>query len=117
MKNATEHEHDQKEHSEQNDGCCSCRYKSKPRSGELQDQLQKRLNRIVGQVNGVKNMIDENRYCGDVIIQLSAIESALKSVERMVLQNHLETCVVDEIRAGNDEIVDEAMDLIKRVAR
>ena len=96
---------------------CSCRYKSKPRSEELQEQLHKRLNRIVGQVNGVKNMIDENRYCGDVIVQLSAIESALKSVERIVLKNHLETCVVDEIRAGNDEIVDEAMDLIKRVAR
>lgn len=96
---------------------CRCRYKSTPRSSELQAQLQKRLNRIVGQVNGVKNMIEDNRYCGDVIIQLSAIESALKSVERIVLQNHLETCVIDEIRAGNDEIVDEAMELIKRVAR
>ena len=96
---------------------CTCHYKSKPRSDELKRDLTARLNRISGQVEGVKNMIDDNRYCGDVLIQLSAIDSALRSVERIVLQNHLETCVVDEIRAGNDEIVDEAMDLIKRVSR
>ena len=96
---------------------CSCRFKDKPRSEELQANLKARLNRIAGQVNGVKNMIDDNRYCGDILVQLSAIESALKSVERLVLQNHLETCVVDEIRSGNDDIVQEAMDLIKRVTR
>ena len=62
-------------------------------------------------------MIEDNRYCGDVLVQLAATVSALKSVERIVLQNHLETCVVDEIRAGNDEIVDEAMELIKRISR
>ena len=62
-------------------------------------------------------MIEDNRYCGDVLIQLAAADSAVKSVERLVLQNHLKTCVVDEIRNGNDEIVDEAMDLIKRISK
>lgn len=96
---------------------CACHYKNKPRSAQLQAQLTSRLNRIAGQVGGVSKMIEDNRYCGDVLIQLSAINGALRSVEQMVLQNHLETCVVDEIRAGNDEVVSEAMELIKRVYR
>ena len=98
-------------------GGCACHYKSKPRSEQLQAQLISRLNRIAGQVGGVSKMIEDNRYCGDVLIQLSAINGALRSVEQMVLENHLETCVADELRAGNDEIVSEAMELIKRVYR
>jgi DNA-binding FrmR family transcriptional regulator len=83
----------------------------------MQADLQKRLNRAIGQLNGIKQMIDDNRYCGDVLVQLSATRSAIQSIERIVLQNHLETCVVEEIRAGNDEIVEEAMELIKRVSK
>ncbi|MDO4399858.1 MAG: metal-sensing transcriptional repressor [Coriobacteriia bacterium] len=98
--------------------CPHCaKQKNTPRSDEMQADLQKRLNRAIGQLNGIKQMIDGNRYCGDVLIQLSATRSAIQSIERIVLQNHLETCVVEEIRAGNDEIVDEAMDLIRRVAK
>ena len=96
---------------------CPCRHKSTPRSMELQADMQKRLNRAIGQLTGVKAMIEDNRYCGDVLIQLAAADSAVKSVERLVLQNHLKTCVVEEIRNGNDEIVDEAMDLIKRISK
>ncbi len=98
--------------------CPHCaKQKNTPRSIDMQKDLQKRLNRAMGQLNGVKSMIDENRYCGDVLVQLSAASSAIRSIERIVLQNHLETCVVEEIRSGNDEIIDEAMDLIKRVSR
>lgn len=97
--------------------CCHGRHKASPRSQELQDSIIKRLNRAIGQLNGVKAMIEDNRYCGDVLIQLAAAGSAVKSVERLVLQNHLKTCVADEIRNGNDEIVDEAMDLIKRISK
>lgn len=96
---------------------CGCRHKHTPRSDEMQQDINKRLNRAIGQLNGVKAMIDDNRYCGDVLIQLSAARSAIQSIERIVLQNHLETCVVEQIREGNDEIIDEAMDLIKRVAK
>lgn len=98
--------------------CPHCaKRKNTPRTDEMQADLQKRLNRAIGQLNGIKAMIDDNRYCGDVLVQLSATRSAIQSIERIVLQNHLETCVVEEIRAGNDEIVQEAMDLIKRVAK
>ena len=102
----------------ENKSCPHCvKHKNTPRSEEMQADLQKRLNRAIGQLNGIKQMIDDNRYCGDVLVHLSATRSAIHSIERIVLQNHLETCVVEEIRAGNDEIVQEAMDLIKRVAK
>ena len=67
-------------------------------------------------LGGVKAMIDDNRYCGDVLIQLAAIDAAVKSVSRLVLQNHLETCVVEQIQRGNTEVVDEVMALFKRLS-
>lgn len=94
-----------------------CRYKDAERGREFQDELQKRLNRAIGQLNGVKNMIDDNRYCGDVLIQLSAAESAIHTVAEMLLQDHLETCVTDRVRQGDDQVIDEAMQLIKRFVR
>lgn len=96
--------------------CCGARRKATPRSVELQADVQKRLNRIIGQLGGVKAMIDDNRYCGDVLIQLAAVDAAIKSVSRLVLQNHLETCVVEQIQQGNTEIVDEVMGLFKRLS-
>ena len=96
---------------------CCCHHKATPRSQQMQDDLQKRLNRVIGQLNGVKAMIDDNRYCGDVLVQLSAAESAVHSISAILLQNHLETCVVEQIEQGNTQIIDEAMQLIKRFAR
>ena len=96
---------------------CCCHHKAPPRSQQMQDDLQKRLNRVIGQLNGVKAMIDDNRYCGDVLVQLSAAESAVHSISAILLQNHLETCVVEQIEQGNIQIIDEAMQLIKKFAR
>lgn len=93
---------------------CCAKHKNTPRSAELQADVTKRLNRAIGQLNAVKNMIEDNRYCGDVLTQLAAAESAVRRVSEMVLQEHMETCVVEEIRNGNDEVVDEAMALIRR---
>lgn len=96
---------------------CACRRKETPRSEELQADLQKRLNRVIGQLGGVKAMIDDNRYCGDVLTQLAAAESAVHSISALMLQNHLETCVVEQIRRGNVEVVDEVMQLMKKFSR
>ena len=85
---------------------CPCRHKSTPRSMELQADMQKRLNRAIGQLTGVKAMIEDNRYCGDVLTQLAAAESAVRRVSEMVLAEHMRTCVVEEGRAGNDEVID-----------
>ncbi len=93
---------------------CSCRHKATPRGDEFQEGLQKRLNRAIGQLGGVKAMIDDNRYCGDVLLQLAAAEKAIHRVSELVLENHLHTCVVEQVRQGNEEVVDEAMDLIRK---
>lgn len=98
-------------------GKCCCHYKETERTEKLQADVKKRLNRAIGQLNGVKNMIDNNRYCGDVLTQLAAAESAVHSAAEMILRDHLETCVKDRIRQGDDEIIEEAMRLIKKFAR
>lgn len=96
---------------------CPCRHKSTPRSMELQADMQKRLNRAIGQLTGVKAMIEDNRYCGDVLTQLAAAESAVRRVSEMVLAEHMRTCVVEEVRVGNDEVIDEVMALMRRFSK
>ncbi len=70
---------------------------------------------MIGQLNGISKMLDENRYCGDILMQVAAVESALQAFGYMVLQDHLETCVVEEVQKGNTQVVDEAMELIKKL--
>lgn len=94
--------------------CCS-HHKNIPRSESSNRQLQNRLNRMIGQLNGIKKMLDDNRYCGDILTQIAAVESALQSFGYIILQDHMETCVVEEIKNGNLQIVDEAVDLIKKL--
>lgn len=95
--------------------CENCRHKAKPRSAEEEKQLQNRLNRIIGQLNGIKKMLEDNRYCGDILTQVAAAESALQAFGYLVLQSHMETCVTDEILSGNNEIMEEALALIKKL--
>ena len=95
--------------------CNCCRTKHTPRSSEQQRQLQNRLSRMTGQLNGISRMLEENRYCGDILTQVAAVESALQSFGYMILKEHMETCVVEEIRKGNVVIVDEAVELMKKL--
>lgn len=95
-------------------GAC-CRHKHTPRDERARRLLQNRLNRIIGQLNGIKSMVEDNRYCGDILNQVAAVESALQSFGYTVLQDHMETCVVEEILKGNPQVVDEAVDLIKKL--
>ena len=93
---------------------CACRHKATPRDDEFQANLQRRLNRAIGQLGGVKSMLDDNRYCGDVLVQLAAAEKAVHRVSELVLENHLHTCVVERVREGDEAVIDEAMDLIRK---
>lgn len=95
------------------ENCPHC--KKDPRSQELIENLQKRLNRISGQINGVSKMINENRYCGDVLIQIAAIESALKEVGYIVLKDHLFTCVSSDIKNDDFSSLEEAIEITKRL--
>lgn len=70
---------------------------------------------MIGQLGGISKMLEENRYCGDVLTQVAAVESALQSFGYLVLKEHMETCVVEHIQAGNTQIVDEAVELIKKL--
>ncbi len=90
--------------------------KHTPRSDELKADVSKRINRVMGQLGGIKQMVDDDRYCVEVLTQLAAVEKAVAAISREVLQDHLETCVVEQVRAGNTEVIAEVMDLLKRYA-
>ena len=94
---------------------CACHHKSTPRSGQELRLLKNRLSRMAGQLSGIGKMLDDNRYCGDILTQIAAVESALQSFGYLILQDHMETCVVEEIRRGNTGIVDEAVELVKKL--
>jgi len=70
---------------------------------DTKDALAKRLRRIEGQVRGLQKMVDEERYCADVLVQIASVQEALRGVGRMLLQNHLTHCATDAIRSGNPE--------------
>ncbi len=75
----------------------------------------KRLNRVGGQVDGVKKMIEDGRYCPDIMIQIKAIRSALKSVEANILERHLASCVTDAIKSGTKKQQDKKIEEIKEL--
>ena len=92
-----------------------CKMKNTPRDEELVNNLEKRINRISGQLNGVTKMIKENRYCHDVLIQIAAIESALKEVGFILLKDHMTSCVVDDIKNNDLSSLEEAIELSKKL--
>ena len=94
---------------------CCARYKKTPRSEEQLKTLRNRMNRIAGQLAGIQRMLDDNRYCGDILTQIAAVESALQSVGYLVLQEHMRSCVAEGVREGRDEMLDEAVELMKKL--
>lgn len=98
-----------------NEACCGCHQKGTPRGERELKSLKNRLNRMTGQLSGIGKMLDENRYCGDVLTQIAAVESALQSFAYVILQEHMETCVVEEIQNGNTQIMEEAIELVKKL--
>ena len=96
--------------------CPACeRHKHTPRGEDELKQLKNRLNRIAGQLNGISRMLDENRYCGDILIQVAAVESALQAFGYVILSEHMRTCMVEEIASGNLETIDEVVELVKKL--
>ena len=93
---------------------CCCNAKHTPRSSELKASVARRINRAVGQLNGIRQMVEDDRYCADVLVQLAAVEKAVAAISREIMQDHLETCVVERIQAGDTEVVGEVMDLLRR---
>ena len=94
---------------------CLCRHKH--RQQPEYDALIRRLNRIEGQVRGVRGMVEKDAYCTDILVQVSAIQSALSAFSRELLSSHIHTCVVQDIQDGKLEVVDELMSTIQRMMR
>lgn len=93
----------------------SCRKSHHP--GHVKKNLITRLNRIEGQIRGIKGMIENDVYCDDVITQLSASQSALNSVAKILLEGHLKGCVVDRLADGDDEVIDELVITIHKLMK
>lgn len=85
------------------------------RSKDDKKYITSRLNIIEGQVRGINQMIEDDRYCGDVLIQIAAVSKSLQSLGNKILEKHLKTCVADEIKDGNIDIIDDVMLLIKKL--
>lgn len=94
-----------------------CCHQEKQRSEEEIKSLVTRLNRIEGQVRGVKNMVVDERYCVDILRQVSAIQAALNSFNKEMLASHIRTCVVEDVRIGKDEVIDELCDVIQKMMK
>lgn len=94
-----------------------CCYKKKhtPRDEKDKKAIISRLHRVAGQLNGICDMIEGDRYCGDVLVQVSAAEHALKSIAYLLLEEHLSSCVADDIKNGKMEVIPETMEIIKKI--
>ena len=92
-------------------------HKTKLREETEYRNLMNRLNRIEGQIGGLKRMLERDAYCVDILTQVTAVQSALNSFNKVLLSNHIKTCVVDNIREGNDEVIDELLTTIQKVMK
>ena len=97
--------------------CGHCSEKTKDRTGKEYRDMINRLSRIEGQVRGIKKMVENNAYCPDILIQVSAVNAALNSFNKVLLANHIRTCVSEDIRAGKDETVDELVTTLQKLMR
>ena len=96
---------------------CECCRKKKERSEKEYRDLQNRLSRIEGQVRGIRGMLEKDAYCTDILVQVAAVNAALNSFNKVLLAEHIRTCVTENIRAGNDEVIDELVAVCQKLMR
>lgn len=94
--------------------CCS---KRKLREPEEKKLLDNRLSRIEGQVRGLRKMLEEDGYCTDILTQVSAVQAALNAFNRELLSSHIKGCVVSDIRAGDESVVDELVTTLQKLMK
>ena len=97
--------------------CPHCSDRKKMRSDEEKKELLKRLRRAEGQIRGIENMIEEDAYCPDILVQVSAVTSALNSFNKELMACHMRSCVTDDIRAGKDEAIDEFVKVMQKLMK
>ena len=99
------------------DECKECCHKTKERSEKEYKDMMNRLSRIECQIRGIKGMIEKNAYCPEILIQVAAANAALNSFNKLLLANHIRTCVAEDIRNGRDETIDELVVTIQKLMR
>lgn len=100
-----------------NESCCHTSERQSHHSDKLKSNLTTRLNRIEGQIRGVKGMIDKDVYCDDILNQIAAIQSALNSVGKLLLESHMKSCVIERIQAGEHEVLDELLTTMNKLIK
>ena len=95
----------------------SCCHKTKQRTEEEYKKLIHRLNRIEGQIRGIRGMVEKNAYCTDILVQVAAVSAALAAFNRELLADHVKTCVKRDILAGKDETIDELLSTLQKLMR
>ena len=97
--------------------CCHCSERKKERSPEECKKLIHRLNRIEGQIRGIRGMVESGAYCPDILVQAAAVNAAVNAFGKELLANHIRTCVADDIRAGRDETIDELVATLQKLMK
>lgn len=95
----------------------NCCHKTKERSPEEYKKLLNRLNRIEGQIRGIRRMVEEDTYCIDILVQVAAANAALNSFNKELLASHIRTCVADDIRDGKDETIEELVATLQKLMK
>lgn len=96
--------------------CCCCQ-KKKQRTPEEYTKLINRLNRIEGQIRGIRGMVENDAYCPDIIVQSAAVNAAVNAFNKELLASHIRTCVADDIRRGNDGVIDELVATLQKLMK
>lgn len=96
---------------------CCCSHKTKERSEDEYKKLIHRLNRIEGQIRGIRGMVENSAYCTDILVQVSAVNAALNAFNKELLANHIRTCVTEDIREGKDETIDELVTILQKLMK
>lgn len=94
-----------------------CCYKKKERSEKEYRDLLNRLSRVEGQIRGIKRMVEEDAYCTDILIQVSAANAALNSFNKVLLAEHIRTCVAEDIRNGSEDTIDELVSTLQKLMK
>ena len=97
--------------------CCGCSQRKKERSPEEYKRLIHRLNRIEGQIRGIRGMVENDAYCPDILGQSAAAGAALNAFNKELLASHIRTCVVEDIRDGKDEVIDELVATLQKLMK
>ena len=97
--------------------CPGCCHKTKERSEKEYKDLLNRLSRIEGQVRGIRRMVENDAYCPDILVQVSAVNAALNSFNKVLLANHIKTCGVENVRNGDDSVIDELVTTMQKLMK